>query len=170
MTNTLEITDDKGIANCFHENFTSIASKLVEVIGDEPEVKVNYSATESMFVYNATLIEVVKVIELLQPKQSSGKDENSNQVIKSISLVIATYLTYLINPSFKTGCFPERLKWAKVLPLFQQGSKTDLNKYRPISLFICLGKIYERIMHKRLYNFLDICKVFYSNQFGFRKT
>ena len=51
-TNNLEIKDDKAIANCFIESFTSIASQLVEIIGDEPEFEINYSS-EYIFVYNA---------------------------------------------------------------------------------------------------------------------
>ena len=43
-----------------------------------------------------------------------------------------------------------------------------MSNYRPISLLPVLSKILERIMHTRLYSFLDKKDSFYSKQFGFR--
>ncbi len=43
-----------------------------------------------------------------------------------------------------------------------------LSNYRPISLLPVLSKILEKIVHKRLYNFIDKSDLFYQNQFGFR--
>ena len=45
-----------------------------------------------------------------------------------------------------------------------------MNNYRPISLISIFDKIMEKIMHKRLYNFLDDNNILYSKQFGFRKN
>ena len=40
--------------------------------------------------------------------------------------------------------------------------------YRPISLLSNIGKIIEKLMHKRLYSYMETNKAFYQNQFGFR--
>ena len=47
---------------------------------------------------------------------------------------------------------------------------TDLNNYRPISLLSIFDKIIEKIMHKKLYNFLGEHNILFNNQFGFRKN
>ena len=41
--------------------------------------------------------------------------------------------------------------------------------YRPISLLSVFSKIFEKLMHRRLYKFLDSMDAFYSLQFGFRE-
>ena len=45
-----------------------------------------------------------------------------------------------------------------------------MNNYRPISLLAIFDKIMEKIMHERLYKFLELNNILYSKQFGFRKN
>ena len=75
----------------------------------------------------------------------------------------------IINLSFKTGVFPDIWKVAKVIPLHKGGSTDDLNNFRPISLLSIFDKIIEKIMHSRLYAFLEENEILCKNQFGFKK-
>ena len=74
---------------------------------------------------------------------------------------------YLI--SFSSGSFPSILKTAKVVPVFKKGSKLDCCNYRPISLLSNVEKILEKLMYKRVYNFLTENNIIYDLQFGFRQ-
>ena len=76
----------------------------------------------------------------------------------------------IINQSFITGIFPDSLKLSKVIPIHKEGATDDLNNYRPISLLSIFDKIIEKLMHYRLYNFLQTHNVLFKNQFGFRKN
>ena len=67
-----------------------------------------------------------------------------------------------------TGVQPDKLKLAHVIPIFKKGSKLLVSNYRPISLLSNLNKIIEKIMHKRIYDFLDRYNLLYELQFGFR--
>ena len=44
-----------------------------------------------------------------------------------------------------------------------------MSDYRPISLLSVFGKIFEKIMHKRLYSFLEVNGILDHLQFGFRR-
>ena len=68
-----------------------------------------------------------------------------------------------------TGVFPSVLKTAKVVPVFKKDSKLNYSNYRPISLLSNIEKILEKLMHKRLYTFLDNKNIIYDLQFGFRQ-
>ena len=46
----------------------------------------------------------------------------------------------------------------------------ELNNYRQISLLSIFDEIIEKIMYKRLYNFLVEHNILFNNQFGFRKN
>ena len=59
------------------------------------------------------------------------------------------------------------MKIARILAIFKKGSKEDPNNYRPISLLRCFNKIFERLLHKQLMNFLKK-KILFKFQFGFR--
>ena len=60
------------------------------------------------------------------------------------------------------------LKTAKLVPIHKEGCKTDVSNYRPISLLSCFSKIYEKIMHNRVTEFLDKNNSLYDMQYGFR--
>ena len=57
-------------------------------------------------------------------------------------------LVFLINLYICEGVFPEKLKLAKVSPVFKKGNKSDMNNYRPISVLSVISKILERLVYK----------------------
>ena len=59
-------------------------------------------------------------------------------------------------------------KSAKIVPLYKKQNKLECNNYRPISLVSNIGKLIEKLLHKRLYSFLDQSKCLFGSQFGFR--
>ena len=77
-------------------------------------------------------------------------------------------LAVLINESICTGIFPDKLKIAKVIAIHKKSSTDNPSNYRPISLLSVFSKIFEKLMHKRWYNFLEISEIIHPLQFGFR--
>ena len=65
--------------------------------------------------------------------------------------------------SIKLGVFPEKLKIAKVAPIFKSGKNEHLTNYRPISVLSCFSKILERIMCNRLYEYLTKNNLLFDN-------
>ena len=67
---------------------------------------------------------------------------------------------------FDETVFTEPLRRAKVIPLYTEWSKIDINYYRPISLLTVWSWIVELVMYnqKYIYQF----PLLYENQFGFR--
>ena len=55
-----------------------------------------------------------------------------------------------------------------MISLHKKGSTENPSDYRPISLLSIFSKIFEKVMHKRLYEFLEKNILLYSLQFGFR--
>ena len=62
------------------------------------------------------------------------------------------------------------MKMAKVIPVFKKGTKSNVENYRPISLLPVFSKVLERVIHKRLLEFLDRENIISPNQFGFRQN
>ena len=52
-----------------------------------------------------------------------------------------------------TGIFPDKLKIAKVLPLFKKGNIHLFDNYRPISLLPSISKVFEKIVYKQVYDY-----------------
>ena len=45
----------------------------------------------------------------------------------------------------------------------------SVNNYRPVSVLPVFSKIYEKIVYKRLYDYIVLHNILYDNQFGFRE-
>ena len=61
-------------------------------------------------------------------------------------------------------------RFPKLYQSMKRGTTCNLNNYRPISLLSIFDKIMEKLMHKRLYEFLQEHNILFQNQFGFRKN
>ena len=106
----------------------------------------------------------------LKRNKSAGYDEISANVIINSFKNISTPLKHIFNASLTQGVFPDKLKIAKITPIFKAGEKNEVSNYRPISVLPCFSKILERIMYNRLYNFLRENNILYEKQFGFQNS
>jgi hypothetical protein len=59
--------------------------------------------------------------------------------------------------------FPDRLKYAIIKPLHKNGDRSDIAKYRPVSLLTSFSKIFETLMQRRIIKHLTS-----TEQYGFR--
>ena len=112
--------------------------------------------------------EISDLIKTLISNKSTGSNSILTSILKKIKNEISIPLSAIINNSFKNEIFPNLLKSAQVIPVFKNGSRLSCNNYRPISLLSNIGKVIEKLIHKRLNHFLEQHKVFYALQFGFR--
>ena len=83
--------------------------------------------------------------------------------------IVCIALSWLINISFSTGIHPDKLKIAKVIPIYKTGSELLTSNYRPISLLSNINKIFEKLVFSRVYRFLDKYDCLYDLQFRFRE-
>ena len=53
-----------------------------------------------------------------------------------------------------------------VIALHKKGDKNKLTNYRPISLLSNLGKIFEKIVHKQIYEYMHVNDNFIKDNLG----
>ena len=116
-----------------------------------------------------SISKVKKVIEKLKPKSSSGHDGISSALLKEINLITVKIITLIINQSLSTGIFPDKLKLAKVVPVFKKDNPHMTGNYRPISLLPAISKVFEKIAFEQLYGYFTKNNLLYKSQYGFRK-
>ena len=83
--------------------------------------------------------------------------------------ILCPSISYVINKSLASGIFPQPWKEAKISPIFKNGSKDDVNNYRPISILPTLSKIIEKWIQKHLMSFLNNHNLLHEKQSGFRE-
>ena len=82
---------------------------------------------------------------------------------------ILNHLATICNLSFSTGVFPAILKTAKVIPIHKKNSNLEVSNYRPISLLCNIDKFFEKLMHRRLIEFLEGKKFSITDSLGLEK-
>jgi len=92
----------------------------------------------------------------------------SSCLLKKVIPEILIPLKHIFNQSLATGTLPNKFKIAKVIPIFKSGDALDPSNYRPISLLSTFSKILEKIVHNRLFTYLDSNSLLSTQQFGFR--
>ena len=133
----------------------------------DPLLYVSKKVNDSIFLANTDVPEILHLISKLL-KKACGYDLISNSMLQHTAVVISPYIVLLFNLCLNQGVFPDSFKIAKVIPLFKGGNKEDSNCYRPISLLPALGKLFEKIISKRVITFFEKHKLFSPHQFGFR--
>ena len=164
------ISNPSDIADTFNLYFSSIGSSLASKI---PSTDVHFTDylhdrnTSSLFLTPTNSFEISQVVQDLN-NASCGFDGIHSTVVKSCIPFISHLLAHIFNLSFLTGFVPSNLKIAKVTPVFKTGDRRDFSNYRPISVLPCFSKILEKLIYKRLFNFLSNFHILYDQQFGFR--
>ena len=79
-------------------------------------------------------------------------------------------LTILFQSSTKSSCYPVIWKRSNIIPVHKKNDKQLVENCRPISLLPIFGKIFEKIIFDRLYNFLLQEELLNPNQSGFRPS
>jgi hypothetical protein len=172
IVNNKTIINDEEMANALNDHFCTIGEKLAKNFNHTNNSHRNYLQNENKHTFLLFLTdeeEVLSEINKLDPKKSSGSDNLSPKIIKECKDIITGPFTHIINLSFLNAKVPEKLKIAKVIPLYKKKEKHNPENYRPISLLSTLNKIMEKLMYKRLITFLNKYKILYAYQFGFRQ-
>ncbi|RWS00126.1 rna-directed dna polymerase from mobile element jockey-like protein, partial [Dinothrombium tinctorium] len=95
-------------------------------------------------------------------------DENINvAMFQMVFPLFEPHIHSLINLMLRQG-LPQDLKTSKVIPVYKnQGSKSNPESYRPISLTHIFSKIVEKHVADMIRDFLEINNLLFKNQFGF---
>ena len=170
----LEVFNGTDIANEFAKYFSTVGKKLATSM-KQPNISIsNYlkqvkTNPQTIFLTPVTTVELEQIIKNLKPKLSSGLDDINNKIIKELKEYIIPPLSIIFNKSLVEGVFPDKMKEAKVVPLYKAKERDLATNYRPISLLLTLSKLLEKIMYSRVYNFLIATNQLYVSQYGFRK-
>lgn len=103
-------------------------------------------------------------------KTCPGESGINKTILKNLPDTSLSKLTDIFNATLSAGYFPDRWKTAIVRLIPKTGKNPhQATNYRPISLLEVPGKIFERVINKRLRQHLTINDMYNENQFGFRQ-
>ena len=120
-TNGNLTTDSTAMANIFNKFFVNVADGVTKNIPRSPRSPLNYLKNKnpsSFFISPTAPYEISDIIDLLKTGKSIGPNSIPLKLLKILSPQISSPLSLIINASFQSGIFPEKMQSAKVIPLF----------------------------------------------------
>ena len=169
--NGTELTDNKSIANAFNDFFANIGSDLaskIPKINGSPHSYLGQPNSSTFFLFPTSCREIEDIISGLKSNKANGPYSIPTKIIKLLKNILSKPLEILYNSSFARGVVPDKFKIARVIPIYKKASHNDLSNYRPISLLSIFNILLEKLMAKRLTDFIEKHEIIYNKQFGFR--
>ena len=167
------VTDPVSVCETFNNHYVNVAPNILEerksFEGDGDFKRfLPPSIPNSLSMDPVDGEEVCKVISQFKLNKACGPSSIPAQILFHMQVELAKPISWIANICFITGIHPDKLKLAKVIPIFKKGSKLSAANYRPISLLSNINKIIEKLVFSRVLSFLEKNNVIYEKQFGFR--
>ena len=162
-------SNPKDIANLLQNQFSSVFSDPsktnIESAAFAPP-SIAHPFTDDML--NFSEDDIIKAIEEIKPNAASGPDEIPVLLLKSCKVALARPIYILWSQSLEKGSVPSFYKFSHVFPLHKKDSRAVAANYRPISLTSHIIKVYERVIRKKLVDYLEMNNLICGKQHGFR--
>ena len=164
------VTEYGAVARLFNDYFSSIGSQINCSVGNSvvdyrQYLKGNF--INSFFFHPVSPDHIYRIISSLKNK-SCDVNVIPTLIIKKLSVLLSPILSSLINRSLLSGQFPMIYKTARVVPIFKNGDSDNVNNFRPISILNNFSKIFEKVVHQQLLNYIENKNIFFKHQYGFR--
>ena len=167
-----KITELKEIASALNKYFVNVPQRINKDIPRTKKFRMEYFndlVGNSFFLSHAEVKEIESIILSFNNSKSVGPYSIPIRLLKVLASEISESFPLIVNYSFCKGSYPGNLKIGKVVALHKKGSNDNTSNYRSISLLSVFSKIFGKLMHKRLNDFLETNDVLHNLQFDFRQ-
>lgn len=145
-------SETQKICDMFATFFSSIYDRPVP-----PSIVPSHNPVSAARSLNRISIDQSKVMRLLgqcDANKGPGSDGISGIFLKGTAEYICKPLTLLFQNSIDNGVFPDTFKITKIHPIFKNGDPSLVSNYRPIAILNTIEKIFERVVHDQVYDFI----------------
>ena len=144
------------------KSIPSVNPSFRSYLGDNNHPSINLKLT--------TASELESICGMFASEKAPGYDSIPMHVTKYSFHLISAPLADIINLSLLKGIFPDKLKIAKIIPIFKAEDPNFFVNYRPISLLSNFSKNFRKFVYDRLAEIAEEHDILYRCQFRFRKN
>ena len=131
------VSDNSIIANSFNNYFTNIGGSLAKTIKSD----ILHTNVNPINIHEITFHEVEHIISNMN-NSADGYDELPSSIMKQCVETYVKQLTFLINMSITQGTFPNELKIARVIPLYNYNFFIHAYKYIACKMCTVLNMVH----------------------------
>ncbi len=173
--------DDEEKANLFatrletifsngnEKHYDNIFKSKVDHYFDREEYEKEYTLDQKETKL-VSMVELECAVKNLNTKNSLDEAMISNKILRNIKSENFEILLKLFNECLKRNKIPSSWKISRVVMIKKKDDDlTNIKNYRPISVTLCIARLFERILLRRLQDHLRKNKILIKNQSGFRQ-
>ena len=155
--------NDEGKANLINQYFQSVFNLKTN------NTKVDFGPNTKYTKFNKISCcekQVTEMLISLKSEKAKGPDRLGNETLKQLATTLAKSLTVIFQTCFNKGVYPQYWKESEITPIYKDGGKSDVTKYRPNKCLSCPSKVLEKVIFDWLYPVVR--QKLHDSQFGFR--
>ena len=137
--------------------FNSFFVKQCSLINNDSSLpsKIIKKTDNSLYSVKLSTENILPIINKLDSNKAYGHYEISIRMLKICVSSVCRPLQVIYKSCLERGKSPQEWKKANVVPVHKKNDKQLVKNYRPISLLLTCGKIFERILYNSLFDFLN---------------
>ncbi|XP_022194706.2 uncharacterized protein LOC111052358 [Nilaparvata lugens] len=142
-------------ANALADLFSSNASAMeAEPLVDSGRI-VGRTPCDPFSFTHISREDVDDAIKLLNSRPTGGPNKIPAFVVKGCWEFLSGPLHYIFNLCVCKSEFPGVWKCSRVTPVFKSGNRSFASNYRPIAILNVFAKIFERILYKQIFSYVQ---------------
>ena len=151
-----KVSDDSSFVSAekWHSHFVDLLGPPVTSCKDDETmtsfIETNRDNFSTELDLKFTRVELLSGISSLDNNKSSSFDRISNEMLKTGKLILAEPILLLFNAILKHSIYPNAWSCDILTPLHKKGEKSDPNNFRGISVSSCLGKLFNKLLQRRM--------------------
>ena len=158
-------SDPIKMANLLSQQYESVFSEPREDISQHQNIKLTTATLNDIEIKTD---DIIKAISEMVNGSAAGPDGIPVVFYKDYAEVISKPLLMIWRNSLDSGVQPDEPILAIITPLHKGGPKCFAKNYRPVALTNHMTKIFERVLRKRINEYLDENGLMNPTQHGFR--
>ena len=174
-------TSDDEIREVWCEHFKALSTPILDSVESAHTASIlkdlkmfekqSHQNIETILDREISKKEIDKVVRTLPKSKAPGKDGITNEHVLYASDSLVNHLHMLFSWIIKCEYSPVSFRTGTIIPLYKgkNKEKSDPNNYRGITLTSVLGKILEKVILERIWEYCDGIRFPHDLQMGFRK-
>ena len=128
----------------------------------------NIKTTKVISSIPVTRADFAKIIRNLDSNKAHGHDMITIRMLKLCGDPVLPPLEFIFKSCLGSRTFSSKWKKENVVPVQKRGNKLSLKNYHPVSLLLICGKIFERLIYNKMFEYFIENYLISQNQSGFK--
>ena len=106
------------------------------------KIQTQYQLNQNSFFFLPTNPNEVENVILSLKSKPTNLNDTPLDVIKILHKPLSIIISYIFNKCIEQKLYPNKLKYARVIPTYKSGIRSEVSHYRPISTLLLINNIF----------------------------